>query len=57
VKNQYLCDKINEILPEHGKPDHTLWQKAAKTHRFVDVVGGNHGLYDTKAAMLLTSNI
>ena len=28
------------------------WGKALKTRRFVDVIGGNPGLYDTKAAML-----
>ena len=52
MNNQYLCYKINQTLPKDGKLDHSLWGKALKTKRFVDVIGGNPGLYDTKSAML-----
>jgi hypothetical protein len=52
MDNQYICYKINQTLDVNGKLDHPLWQKAQKTRRFVDVIGGNPGLYDTRAAML-----
>ena len=52
MNQPYLCHKINQPLPCDGKLDHPLWQQAPKTRRFVDVIGGNPGLYDTRAALL-----
>jgi hypothetical protein len=52
MSNPYLCYPIKETLPLDGKLEHPLWQKAVKTRRFVDVIGGNPGLYITQAAML-----
>ena len=49
---RYLCHKVDETLPLNGKLDHPLWRQAPRTGRFVDVIGGNPGLYDTKAALL-----
>lgn len=52
MSTHYLCHKINEKIPLDGKLEHPVWQKALKTRRFVDIIGGNPGLYDTHAAML-----
>ena len=52
MNTHYLCHKINENIPMDGKLEHPVWQKALKTRRFVDIIGGNPGLYDTHAAML-----
>jgi hypothetical protein len=49
---RYLCHKVDATLPLNGKLDHPLWQQAPRTDRFVDVIGGNPGLYDTQAALL-----
>ena len=51
----YICRRIEEDLPLDGRLDHPLWRKAEKTRRFVDVIGGNPGLYDTRAALLYNS--
>ncbi len=39
-------------LAVDGRLAETVWQKAEKSPRFVDVVGGHPGLYDTRSAVL-----
>ena len=56
MSTQYVCHQVNEPIPLNGKLDHPAWQNAPKTRRFVDVIGGNPGLYDTRAAMLYDTN-
>ncbi|MFN8445387.1 MAG: carbohydrate-binding family 9-like protein [Caldilineaceae bacterium] len=52
MTTQYVCHKIGEKIPLDGTLAHPVWQKAVKTKRFVDVIGGNPGFYDTRAALL-----
>mgnify|MGYP000037537090 FL=1 len=52
MHSPYLCHKIDAMMPMDGRLNHPVWQKAPKTRRFVDVIGGNPGLYDTKAALV-----
>jgi len=52
MSEAYLSYRVTEPLPRDGRLDHPLWQQAPKTHRFVDVIDGSPGLYDTRAALL-----
>jgi hypothetical protein len=35
-----------------GKLDETAWSRAIKSPRFIDVIGGTPGVYDTRSALL-----
>ena len=48
----YTAHKIREPLTIDGRLSENAWQKAKKSPRFVDVIGGNPGLYDTRSAVL-----
>jgi hypothetical protein len=48
----YACKKASAPVPFDGKLDSSVWLHAEKSHRFVDVIGGNPGLYDTRAALV-----
>lgn len=62
IKNQYGCDEtdvanytshmITGMIEVNGDLNKPLWQKAVKSSRFVDMVTGEPGLYDTRAAIL-----
>ena len=52
MSTPYLCRKISEELVIDGNLDKPLWQKAEKSHRFIDVIGGTPALYDTRAALM-----
>ena len=49
---RYICKKINHDFDVDGNLDKDIWKKAEKTGRFIDIIGGNPALYDTRAAML-----
>lgn len=51
-ENAYLCQKIKAPIIVDGDLSKPEWQQAEKSHRFIDVIGGNPGLYDTRAALL-----
>ena len=51
-KNNYICRKISAPLDINGDLNKAVWQKAEKSPRFIDVIGGTPGLYDTRAALL-----
>ncbi len=48
----YTCYRINEPIEINGDLTKPLWIKANKSNRFVDMVTGDPGLYDTRAAAL-----
>jgi hypothetical protein len=48
----YTAHKVSQPLIIDGKLSEAAWQAAKKSPRFVDVIGGNPGLYDTRSAVL-----
>ncbi|HEY8597963.1 MAG TPA: carbohydrate-binding family 9-like protein [Thermomicrobiales bacterium] len=48
----YTCYRVREPLPLDGRLEAAAWQQAPQSPRFVDVVSGRPGLYDTRAAAL-----
>jgi hypothetical protein len=48
----YQCYKINQKLVIDGNLHKPVWQQAIKSPRFIDVIRGNPGLYDTRSALL-----
>jgi hypothetical protein len=48
----YICRRAASPIVIDGKLDETAWQHAERSPRFVDVIGGTPGLYDTRAAAL-----
>ncbi len=50
--SSYTCLRTPSPLVIDGKLDEPAWQHAERSPRFVDVIGGNPGLYDTRAALL-----
>ncbi|GAA4465814.1 hypothetical protein GCM10023189_46990 [Nibrella saemangeumensis] len=48
----YTARKISETLEINGDLTKPVWQAATWSHRFVDMVTGAPGLYDTRAAIL-----
>ena len=48
----YTARKVCAPLTIDGRLSEAAWQEAKKSPRFVDVIGGNPGLYDTRSAVL-----
>ncbi|MCB0130309.1 MAG: carbohydrate-binding family 9-like protein, partial [Caldilineaceae bacterium] len=48
----YQCYRTRSAPTIDGQLDEASWQKAPKSPRFIDVIGGTPGLYDTRAALL-----
>jgi hypothetical protein len=48
----YTCYRTRSSIQVDGKPDELAWSKAPKSPRFIDVIGGNQGIFDTRAALL-----
>jgi hypothetical protein len=48
----YTCLKIGEKITVDGRLDKPVWQKAAKSGRFVDLVSGSPGFLETRLAAL-----
>lgn len=48
----YTCYRTRERLAIDGRLAEAAWQKAPKSPRFVDMVTGQPGFYDTRAAAL-----
>jgi hypothetical protein len=51
-KENYLCRKTAAPILIDGDLGKDVWQKAEKSPRFIDVIGGTPALYDTRAAVL-----
>lgn len=51
-KISYTCRKIASNLEINGDLTKKEWKDAEKTRRFIDIIGENPAIYDTKAAML-----
>ena len=49
---EYICHRINESIEINGDLTKPLWLKANRSKRFVDMVTGEPGLYDTRASAL-----
>jgi len=48
----YICHYTDEEIVIDGKPDEPCWRRAPKSPRFVDMVSGEPGMYDTRMAAL-----
>lgn len=48
----YICYRTPEPLAITGRLDESVWQRAPKSPRFVDMVTGLPGFFDTRAAAL-----
>lgn len=48
----YTCYRTRTPLAVDGKLSEAVWHRAQKSPRFVDAVGGNPGIYDTRSALL-----
>jgi hypothetical protein len=48
----YLAHYVHEPLTIDGRLDEDAWQHAPRSPRFVDVIGGTPGLYNSQAAVL-----
>lgn len=48
----YVAKKVSQPLTIDGDLTKEAWQKSEKSHRFVDVIDGHPGLYDTRASVL-----
>jgi hypothetical protein len=48
----YTCYRTRGPIRLDGKPDEAAWQKAPRSPRFVDMVSGDPGFFDTRAAAL-----
>lgn len=48
----YTCYRVKEPLLINGRLDKRAWQLAPKSPRFVDMVSGEPGFFDTRAAAL-----
>ena len=47
-----ICKRVSKPIEIDGRLDKAPWTKAVKSPRFVDMVTGEPGLYDTRAAAL-----
>lgn len=52
----YIAKRIDGPLSIDGDLTKDAWARAEKSPRFIDVIGGNPGLYDTRAAVLWDSD-
>lgn len=52
MSTPYLCRRAAGPIAVDGRLDEPDWQRATRSPRFVDVVSGAPGLYDTRAAAL-----
>ena len=50
--SQYTCYRVPSPITIDGDLEKTVWQKARKSRRFVDMISGEPGFFDTKAAAL-----
>jgi hypothetical protein len=48
----YTCLRTRSPMAVDGRLDEEAWKLAVKSPRFVDVVSGGRGIYDTRAAVL-----
>ena len=48
----YTCHRIKEAIAVDGRLESAAWQKAPKSPRFVDMVTGEPGFFDTRMAAL-----
>ena len=48
----YICYRARETPPLDGRLEGAAWSRAPRSPRFVDLVTGRPGLYDTRAAAL-----
>jgi hypothetical protein len=49
---QYTCYKINQPIEVNGDLNKPVWQKTIRSPRFVDMVTGDPGFFNTQAAAL-----
>lgn len=54
--DHYLCLKTPHPITVDGDLTKPVWQETQKSHRFVDMVTGQPGFYDTRAALRWDNN-
>lgn len=47
----YSAYHVSQPIPEKGKLDEKVWQKAPESPRFVDIITGKPALFDTRAVV------
>lgn len=52
MKADYIARKINEQITIDGNINKPIWKNATWSKRFVDMVTGDSGMYNTQSAML-----
>lgn len=52
MNSEYICRRAPVAPRLDGRLDHPAWYAAEKSPRFVDMVSGEPGFYDTRAAAL-----
>ncbi len=48
----YTCYRTRSAIHVDGSLDEPAWSRAPRSPRFIDVIGGTPGLYDTRSALL-----
>ena len=51
-KADYVAKKIDQVIKVDGNLDKELWRDAVWSKRFVDMVTGEAGMYNTQTAIL-----
>ena len=52
IKADYKAQKINSSIVIDGNINKEIWQKVTWSKRFVDIVTGEPGMYNTQTAIL-----
>jgi hypothetical protein len=47
---RYVCRRSSQRPPLDGRLEHAVWQRAEQSPRFVDMISGAPGMFDTRAA-------
>lgn len=47
---RYVCRRSSQRPPLDGRLEHAVWQRAERSPRFVDMISGAPGIFDTQAA-------
>lgn len=50
--NNYICKRTNIPIMVDGILNKEIWQRALKSPRFIDVIGGTPALYESRVALL-----
>jgi hypothetical protein len=49
---RYTARRVNELIRIDGKLDEPVWQRAARSPRFIDIISGARAVHDTHAMVV-----